>query len=69
MINPIGFEMEHVSVSWIAQSSESVKQAAARIIVAADPDMKNIICDLGPQQTDSVGTRLPVELVPCTRYY
>ena len=41
--NPIGFAMEHVTVSWIAESEQSSEQTKAKIVVATDNGMKNII--------------------------
>ena len=41
--NPIGYAMEQVSVSWIAESDRSTRQAKAQVVVATDPNMENII--------------------------
>ncbi len=70
MTNPLGFAMEKAVVSWITESESSKKQDRARILVASDPEMKNIIYtsdDLA--DPDSTGTKLPVELKPRTAYY
>ena len=70
MTNPLGFAMDNAVVSWIAESEISKKQDRARILVASDPEMKNIIYtsdDLS--NPDSIGTKLPVELKPRSSYY
>jgi len=65
--NPIGYAMEQVSVSWIAESDRSTRQARAQVVVATDPNMENIIFSENTAQ--STGTKLPIALRPCTRYY
>ena len=65
--NPIGYAMDYISVSWIADSQQSHRQANAQILVATDPNMENIIYSTTTAQ--STGTKLPINLRPCTRYY
>ena len=65
--NPIGYAMEQVSVSWIAESDRSTRQAKAQVVVATDPNMENIIFSENTAQ--STGTKFPIALRPCTRYY
>lgn len=68
--NPVGYAMEYASVSWIAESDRSVRQDKAQIIVAADPRMENILYVSNEGDLiESVGTKLPFQLQPCTRYY
>lgn len=70
MRNPIGYAMEHVSVSWVAESEQSTKQAKAQVVVAMDSNMENIIYSSKLDDVlESVGVKLPIELQPCTRYY
>jgi len=64
---PIGYAIKQASVSWIAESDRSTKQENARVIVAADPDMKKIL--FSEDAAQSTGTPLPIALQPCTRYY
>ena len=40
---PIGFEMEHISLSWKVTESASRKPAWAKISVAADPAFTKIL--------------------------
>ena len=68
--NPIGFAMEHVTVSWIAESEQSSEQTKSKIVVATDNGMKNIIYSSDLDAVlDSTGTKLPITLQPCTRYF
>ena len=70
MKNPIGYAMEHVAVSWVAESEQSTEQARAEIVVATDSGMKKVIYSSKLEDAiESVGTKLPIELQPCTRYY
>lgn len=70
MKSPIGFAMDHAVVSWTAESTESVKQSRAQIIVALDKDMKKVIYTSDPAQSpDSTGFKLPITLSPRTAYY
>lgn len=62
--------MEYAVVSWVAESTQSQRQARAQIIVALDSDMQQVIYTSNLQEAhDSTGTRLPVALQPRTAYY
>lgn len=70
MKSPIGFAMEHVVASWIAESDSSKEQTHAQVIVALDREMKQVIYVSDPTESpDSTGVRLPIELKPRTAYY
>lgn len=68
--NPIGYAMDQVAVSWIAESECSTRQAKAQVVVATDPNMETVIYSTTSEDVvESVGTKLPIALQPCTRYY
>lgn len=70
MKNPLGYAMERAVVSWIAGSDVSRRQKAARIVVAADAQMGEILYDSGLDPALSgTGTVLPIELEGKRRYY
>lgn len=70
MVNPVGFAMEHATVSWITESEISKKQVRAQITVASDRGMQNVIYASNPDESPSnTGVRLPIELTPRTEYY
>ena len=70
MTNPLGYGMERATVSWIAEETGSKVQTAARIQVALDAAMTDILYDSGRDESlDSLAVDLPVELKPCTRYF
>lgn len=74
MENPLGFGMEQPIVSWLADSEWSKRQKKARIRLAKDAEMEEIIYDSEEgesykQNPCSLGTELPVKLKPRTRYY
>jgi len=68
--NPLGFLMNEAVVSWVACDTPSKRQKAARIVVAHDPGMKEVVYDSGMSESlDSRGVSLPITLQPRTRYY
>ena len=70
MQNPIGFRMPHVTVSWKITEAEGKKQQAARVRVATDASMRDILFDTGWNASlDSLGVRLSLMPAPRTRYY
>lgn len=70
MKNPLGFGMERVSASWIADSGQSKKQAAAQVRVTKDAAMEELVFDTGKSDVlESTAVVLSVDLKPRTRYY
>ncbi len=70
IVNPLGYGMEHATVSWITEDTSSKKQLSAQIIVASDAQMKEILFDSGTNaELSSLAFDLPIELIPYTRYY
>lgn len=80
LTNPIGYEMgsgtgeQALIFSWkVKQDSgkkEAKRQESARIVVARDEQMSDIIYDSGwDAALDSVGTAIEIPLAPRTRYY
>lgn len=70
IVNPLGYGMEYAVVSWITEETSSKKQAAAQVVAAKDPEMKEVIYDSGKSsEVSSLGTKLPILLTPYTRYY
>ncbi|MCL2361081.1 MAG: glycoside hydrolase family 78 protein [Defluviitaleaceae bacterium] len=68
--NPLGFHMEEAVVSWVVCDTYSQQQKSARIIVAADANMEEIVYDSGMNASlDSRGVNLPFSLAPMTRYF
>jgi len=68
--NPLGFYMEKPVFSWVVTESTGKKQAAARIKVGLDPELKDIVFDSGRQSSiSSLGFPADIKLLPRTRYY
>jgi len=68
--NPLGFLMDEAKVSWVAYETAAKKQKNARILVASDAAMGNVLYDSGASNSiDSRGFTLPIDLAPRTRYY
>lgn len=73
MENPLGFGTERPVVSWVADSERSKRQKKARIRLAKDTGMEEIIYNSEEGGSDtrnpcSLGTELPVKLEPETGY-
>ena len=70
MVNPIGFQMDRPVFSWQVSGAQGKKQRAARVRVAADEGMTQILADTGWDQTlDSLAVPVELDLAPRTRYY
>ena len=68
--DPVGYRMQRVVLSWKVRGAAGKCQKAARAVVAADPEMRQILLDTGmTADADSLAWELPVELKPRTRYY
>jgi len=67
---PVGLELNDVVVSYKVRNADGIKQAAARISVSLFPDMQQPVFDTGKSRAvSSLGTKLPLKLLPRTRYY
>ena len=67
--NPLGFHMPTTTLSWVAAIPSAKTQKAARVLVATDEAMQNIVHDTDFTNLDSRGYILPITLAPRTRYY
>lgn len=68
--NPLGFRMERTVFSWKVSEAAGKRQKEARILVAADAQMEEIVYDSGfDAKADSLCFQAKVELKPHTRYY
>lgn len=70
LTNPLGFDIKVPRVSFRVEDTEAKKAEAARIVVALDEEFDNIVYDTGKSsEVKLIGTNLPMELKPRTRYY
>lgn len=70
LVNPIGYELDHPTVSFVTEDTSGKKQKNARVLLAADPDFRNILYDSGYREDlSSLAYELPVSLEPENRYY
>lgn len=65
---PIGYALEPLTLSWIAESSGTT-QVSARVKIALDQEFKNTIYDSGDGQLDSIAHYPDIQLQARTRYY
>lgn len=67
---PLGFQMKNPCFSWIVEESKGSRQKCAQIDVFEDEECRKLIYTTGRQQElNSVGTELPLDLTPRTRYF
>ena len=70
LVNPLGFRMTRTVFSWKTAETEGKRQESARIRVALDQTMKELVADTGADSSaDSLGTKVSFPLHPCTRYW
>ncbi|MDO4283858.1 MAG: family 78 glycoside hydrolase catalytic domain [Eubacteriales bacterium] len=68
--NPLGYQMNRTVFSWKVKGAEGTFPSAARILIAAEEDMKNILFDSGyDEKADSLGYPVNIPLAPRTRYF
>ncbi len=68
--NPLGFRMERTVFSWKVKDANGKKQKAARIQVALDEKMQEILYDSDwRQDADSLAFPVEIKLLPRTRYF
>lgn len=70
LTNPLGYEIKVPKVSFCVEDTRAKKPEAARIQVALDASFEEVIYDAGKSaDVKLIGTTLPIELKPRTRYY
>lgn len=68
--NPLGYDLgSHLRFSWITEEAEGKRQHSARLQIAADAEMKNLLLDTGEADLSSIGTDISLELSARTVYY
>ncbi len=65
IVDPVGFLFRHTVFSWKVEGARGKAQVAARIVVKKEGEA---FYDTGWAELDSLGTELPLELSPRTRY-
>lgn len=70
LTNPLGFRMTRTVFSWKVKDTAAKRQTQARICIAADRAMTDILADTGwDAAADSLGYKVEFTLEPATRYY
>ena len=68
--NPLGFRMERTVFSWKVEEAAGRGQESARIVVAKDRELREVLFDSGyDRQASSLAYRAEIPLKPRTRYY
>ncbi len=70
LTNPLGFRMMRTVFSWKVKDAAGKRQTQARIRIASDDAMTDILADTGwDAAADSLGYKVSFALEPVTRYY
>ena len=70
LTNPLGFRMDRTVFSWKVKDAKGTRQNAARIRIASDTAMQEILYDSGwEKEADSLSFPVKSDLKPRTRYY
>ncbi len=70
LTNPLGFDLECPTISYVAEDTDARRQTKARVWVAEDEQFETVVFDsLETDQIRNTGYVLPVRLKPETRYY
>lgn len=70
LTNPLGFRMTRTVFSWKVKEAAGKRQTQARIRIASDQAMTDLLADTGwDAEADSLGYQVKSALDPVTRYY
>ncbi len=70
LVDPLGFELNSLSLSWTVEGAPGKKQKWARVQASADPSFRALVWDSGEDAAiSSVDCPLPLKLQPRTRYW
>jgi len=69
LTNPVGFHMASTVFSWNVIDSIDTEQREARILIAEDQDLQEILVDTGWKEWNSLGAEVELNLLPRNRYY
>ena len=70
LTNPLGFDLGRPVFSWVSEQARGLRQQAARVRVARDPGMQDILADSGRREDISSLAYAPMlPLAPRTRYW
>ena len=70
LVNPLGYDLAHPTVSWIVEEAAGKYQISARVLVAEDEAFTSPVYD-SAERSDIVNTgfELPCRIEPQTRYF
>ena len=70
LFNSMGYDLGTPVISYLIENAKGEKQTAARVRVAADAAMENVVYDSGERgDIDPLGFQLPCTFAPRTRYW
>ncbi len=67
--NPVGFDLNRISISWKVEDTKDKRQQNVKIIVATDVEMEDIASSIEGASISSIGTTIEMKTEPYTRYY
>ncbi len=70
LINPVGYYLEHPTISYIVEETTGKFQKSAAVTVALDSGFQQIVYESGESEAiQNIAFELPIETAPETRYY
>lgn len=69
LTNPLGYTLPQLHFSWQVEDARGTKQTAARLVVAKNADLTEVIYDSGFADLNPLAAEVKMETAPRTRYY
>lgn len=70
LVNPVGYSMEQISLSWIAVDAKGERAVSARVEISLDPQFTQLVSDSGLREDLNSLSYVPeLELAAGTRHY
>lgn len=69
LISPLGYTLNKPSFSYLVENAVGKEQSQARLILAKDKQLKEIIYDSGFTNLNPLSTIIDISLEPCHRYF
>ena len=70
LVNPLGYCLEHPTVSYVVEEAKGKHQVWARVEVSLTEDFSEVLYDTEEREDiKSTGFEIPLELLPKTRYF
>ena len=69
LTNPLGYTLPQLHFSWQVEEARGNRQTAARLVVARNAGLTDVVYDSGFADLNPLATEAPIKTAPRTRYY